>query len=569
MLLQTQEFRHDEHPRADRERTGERIPRERRPAPAPARRGGGTAPAEPGGATAGHAGAGDPRGAAARGPHGERPGATPARERGAAARETRRLTPARTAMVGVAALIAGVAVAVLELRSDHHEARAVWAVFAPAVGWSFVGTGLYAWRRRPENRTGALMVRLGLAWFLFALDAANAPALYTVALVAGGTWGGAFLHLGLSFPAGRLETRLDRALTVAGYLVFPLAFVPALLFSGPSDLGCPGCPANLLLVRRDADLAHLLTAFGAALYLTLFAVVLVRSVRRWRATGPQERLQLTPVYACALLTFLLVTVARAGAGEAAWWAAFIATGVTPFAFLGGLLRSHVSRLDAELRERLEELRASRARLLGGRGAARRRLERDLHDGAQARLVALGLLLGRARMRAAADPELEALLAQAVDELHTSLDELRELARGIHPAVLSDRGLEPALRSLVSRAPVPVAVDAPVGRLPAAVESAAYFVASEGLANVAKYGHATCARVTVRDAGERLRIEVADDGIGGADAARGSGLRGLADRLAALDGTLAVDSPSGRGTRLRAELPLPSGGAGRRERASQA
>jgi signal transduction histidine kinase len=429
-------------------------------------------------------------------------------------------------------------------------------VFAPAVGWSFVGTGLSAWRRRPENRTGALMVRLGLAWFLFALDAADAPALYTLALVAGGTWGGVFLHLGLSFPGGRLETRVDRVLTAAGYVVFPLAFVPALLFSGPDDLGCPGCPESLLLVRRDAGLAHALTALGAALYVALFAMVLVRSVRRWRATGPAERMQLTPVYTCALLTFLLVTVARAGAGEAAWWAAFIATGITPFAFLGGLLRSHVSRLDAELRERLEELRASRARLVEAGDTARRRLERDLHDGAQARLVALGLLLGRARARAAADPDLEELLARAVDELHTSLDELRELARGIHPAVLSDRGLEPALRSLVDRAPVPVAVDAPVGRLPEAVESAAYFVASEGLQNVAKYAHATCARVTVRRAGGRLRVEVADDGIGGADAGRGSGLRGLADRLAALDGTLAVDSHAGRGTRLRAEIPCP-------------
>src|SRR4051794_4367577 len=556
MLLQTQEFRHDEHPRADRERTGERIPRERRPAPAPARRGGGTAPAEPGGATAGHAGAGDPRGAAARGPHADRPGATRARERGAAARETRRLTPARTAMVGVAALLAGVAVAALELRSDHQEARAVWALFAPAVGWSFVGTGLYAWRRRPENRTGALMVRLGLAWFLFALDAADAAALYTVALVAGGTWGGVFLHLGLSFPSGRLETRLDRTLTTAGYVVFPLAFAPALLFSAPSDLGCSDCPANLLLVRHDPDLAHALTAFGAALYLALFAIVLVRSVRRWRATGPQERVQLTPVYACALLTFLLVTIARAGAGEAAWWAAFVATGVTPFAFLGGLLRSHVSRLDAELRERPEALRTSRARLVEAGDAARRRLERDLHDGAQARLVALGLLLGRARVRAGADPELEALLAQASDELQTSLTELRELARGIHPAILTDRGLEPALHALADRATVPVTVDVAVSRrLPGAVECAAYFVASEALQNVAKYAHATRASVTVRGAGGRVVVDVADDGIGGADASRGSGLRGLADRVAAPDGRNAVESPARGGTRLRAEIPV--------------
>jgi signal transduction histidine kinase len=541
MLLQTHEPQHDERPRPSRERTGDRIPRT--------------------GATRDrrHHGAGDPSGNAARDPRTDRHGATLARGGATAAPATRRLTPARTAVVGVAALLAGVAVAALELRSDHQDARAVWAVFAPAVGWSFVGTGLYAWRRRPENRTGALMVRLGLAWFLFALDAADVPALYTVALIAGGTWGGVFLHLGLSFPAGRLETRLDRTLTAAGYVVFPLAFVPALLFSGPSDLGCPGCPANLLLVRHDPDLAHALTAFGAAIYLALFAVVLVRSVRRWRATGPEERMQLTPVYACALLTFLLVTIARAGAGEAAWWAAFVATSVTPFAFLGGLLRTHVSRLDAELRERLEDLSRSRARLVEAGDTARRRLERDLHDGAQARLVALGLLLGRARVRAAGDPDLEDLLTQAVDELHTGLDELRELARGIHPAVLSDRGLEPALRALVTRAPVPVAVDARVGRLPEAIESAAYFVASEGLQNVAKYAHATCARVTVRHDDDRVRIEVADDGIGGADAGRGSGLRGLADRVAALDGTLAVDSPAGAGTRLRAEIPCRGAG----------
>jgi signal transduction histidine kinase len=574
MLLQTQQPEHEEQARGARERTGERIPRdrvprERRPAPAPDERVaatgpdecvGATGPDERAGAISGHDDARDPRGAAVRAGRADRPGTTAAGERGAAAAPTaRRLTPARTAIVGLAALLAGVAITALELRSDHHEARAVWAVFAPAVGWSFVGTGLYAWRRRPENRTGALMVRLGLAWFLFALDAADAPALYTLALVAGGTWGGAFLHLGLSFPAGRLETRLDRRLTIAGYVVFPLAFVPALLFSAPHDLGCPDCPANVLLVRRDPDLAHALTAFGAALYLGLFAVVLVRSVRRWRATGPQERLQLTPVYVCALLTFLLVTVARAGAGEAAWWAAFVATGVTPFAFLGGLLRSHVSRLDAELRERLDDLRQSRARLVEAGDAARQRLERDLHDGAQARLVALGLLLGRARVRASGDAALEDLLTQAVDELHTSLDELRELARGIHPAVLSDRGLEPALRSLVTRAPVPVNVDAPVGRLPGAIESAAYFVASEGLQNVAKYAHATRAQVTVRHAGDRLRVEVADDGIGGADASRGSGLRGLADRVAALDGKLALDSPAGGGTRLRAEIPCGAAG----------
>jgi signal transduction histidine kinase len=471
--------------------------------------------------------------------------------------EARVLDRRRVIAIVLAALLAGAGVVALELTSAHQDAKAVWAVFGPVVGWSFIGTGLYAWRRRPDSRTGALMVLLGFAWFLFTLDAANSPLVYTVALVAGGLWGGVFLHLGLSFPTGRLAEALDRALAIAGYVIFPLAFVPALLFAGPRELGCAGCPQNLLLVDRDPGIAAAATAFGALLYLVLFAIVLVRAIRRWRATGPFERLQLTPVYACALLTFLLVTVARAGAGEAAWWAAFISTALMPLAFLGGLLRSHVTHLDAELRERLEELRASRARLVEAGDAERRRLERDLHDGAQARLVALSMLLATARNRVTDDPALEGLLDQARDELQTSLTELRELARGIHPAVLTDRGLEPALHALVARATVPVTAEVDAGHLPGPVEAAAYFVVSEALQNVAKYAHATSATVTVRRARGRLLVDVADDGVGGADAARGSGLRGLQDRVAALDGTIAVDSPAGRGTRLRAEIPLLS------------
>jgi signal transduction histidine kinase len=467
------------------------------------------------------------------------------------------LTGGRAAIIAAAALAVGAAVIALELTSDHREARVVWAAFAPAVGWSFVGTGLYAWRQRPENRIGALLILLGFAWFVFTLDAANSPVLYTAALVLGGLWGGVFLHLGLSFPTGRLPARADRRLVAAGYVLFPLANIPALLFSGPAALDCD-CPDNLLLVRSDTDLAHALTAFGALAYFTLFVFVLRRAAERWRATSAFGRLQLTPVYVCSLLTFLLVTVARAGAGDIAWWAAFVATGLTPFAFLGGLLRSHVSHLDAELTARMDELRASRARLVEAGDAARRRLERDLHDGAQSRLVALSLLLRSARNRARDDDELAELLDRAQAELRTSLSELRELARGIHPAVLSDRGLEPALQALVSRAPVPVSVTAETDeRLPEQVEHAAYFVVSEALTNVAKYAGATQASVRVERTNRHVTVEVADDGVGGADAARGSGLRGLSDRVAALDGTLSLDSPAGRGTRLRAEIPCGS------------
>jgi len=463
--------------------------------------------------------------------------------------------PLRVAIV-LAALACGGIVIALELASDHKDPKAVWAIFGPAVGWSFIATGLYAWRQRPESRIGALMILLGFAWFLSTLDAANSPLVYTFALVVAGLWGSVFLHIGVSFPTGRLTDTMARRLAIIGYFVFPLAAVPALLFAGPHELGCDDCPTNLLLIRRDADLAAVLTGLSALAYLALFSVVLAYAVRRWQRTPPIERLQLTPVYIFSLLTFALVTVARAGAGEAALWPAFISTLLTPFAFLGGLLRSRLVTLDAELRASLEELRASRARIVQAGDAERRRLERDLHDGAQSRLVALKLLLSRARLRArGADEALEAMLANALDELDTSLAELRELARGIHPAVLTDQGLEPALQALASRAPVPVTVEADDGdRLPEPVESAAYFVVSEALANVAKYAQATEAAVAVRRENGVVTVDVTDDGVGGANAGRGSGLRGLADRVAALDGTLSLESPTGGGTHLHAEIP---------------
>ncbi len=462
----------------------------------------------------------------------------------------------RAGAIVLAAVAAGVGVGVIALESDHQEAKAAFAIFGPAVGWGFVGAGLFAWRREPENRTGRLMVLLGFAWLVSTLESANSPVLYTIGVLVGPLWGSLFVHLGLAFPTGRLRSRLDRRIVRAGYLIFPLANVPWMLVAGPSELDCERCPENLLLVEPDGDLASVLLALAAALYVALFLVVATVAVRHWLRADPFERLQLTPVYTTSLLTFLLVTIAKAGAGEAAWWAAFIAAWLTPFAFVGGLLRSQISHLDAELRESMEELRASRARIVEAGDAARRRLERDLHDGAQSRLVALALLLRSARTRAGDDGELAALLDRAQAELQTSLGELRELARGIHPAVLTERGLEPALQALVSRAPVPVSVEAAVEvRLPPPVESAAYFVVSEGLANVAKYAQATHASVAVRRQNGVVTVDVADDGVGGADAAHGSGLRGLADRVAALDGTLSLESPAGGGTRLRAKIPV--------------
>jgi signal transduction histidine kinase len=213
---------------------------------------------------------------------------------------------------------------------------------------------------------------------------------------------------------------------------------------------------------------------------------------------------------------------------------------------------------SEQRAAQEELRRSRARIVEATDAERQRLERDLHDGAQQRLIStsLALRVARSKLGPDADPEVAAGLQTAADELRAALVELRELARGIHPAILTEAGLAAAIDSLAERSTVPVEVTArPDRRLPAAVEATAYFVVSEALANVAKYASAGRATVSADCQSDSLRVEVADDGVGGADARGGSGLRGLTDRVAAIGGSLSIDSPAGGGTRVVAEIPL--------------
>jgi len=213
----------------------------------------------------------------------------------------------------------------------------------------------------------------------------------------------------------------------------------------------------------------------------------------------------------------------------------------------------VSGSDITDRKRHEaEVRQSRARIVAAADNARRRLERNLHDGAQQRLVSLLLQL-RAAQRGITDP-ISALDA-AVDELAAAVKELRELAQGIHPSALSDRGLQPALRIVAARSPVPVELDVTDVWLDPQIAAAAYYIVSEALTNVAKYAEATRVAVRVRETGDQLVVVVEDDGKGGADPFGGTGLPGLGDRVAALDGTFSVDSPPGGGTRVRAELPL--------------
>ena len=221
-----------------------------------------------------------------------------------------------------------------------------------------------------------------------------------------------------------------------------------------------------------------------------------------------------------------------------------------------LQEAELHRLNAELQARLEELAASRARIVTAGDVERRRLERNLHDGAQQRLVTLSLSLRAALTNLESDPAAaRAALTDARDELALALEELRELARGLHPAVLTDRGLRAAVEMLAGRAPVQVEIaDILDERLPEPVEAAAYYLIAEALTNVAKYANASTVHVRVALSDAHVVVEVSDDGIGGADPSGGSGLRGLADRVESLGGALEVVSPAGAGTSLRAEIP---------------
>jgi PAS domain S-box-containing protein len=256
-------------------------------------------------------------------------------------------------------------------------------------------------------------------------------------------------------------------------------------------------------------------------------------------------------------------VAEGGRGEfeSTWISAAgerrrVAWSTTPLRDDRGHPRLLISGMDiTERKQHEDELRRSRARLVEASDVERRRLERNLHDGAQQRLVSLSLMLRLAQARVGDDPDgAHGLLGQASEELGQALEELRELARGIHPAVLSDRGLGPALEALVARTPFSVELDLLDDRLPEPVEAAAYYVVSEALANVAKYAQASSVAVSIASVNGHAVVEIADDGVGGADSSKGSGLRGLVDRVEALDGRLHVESPAGVGTRIRAEIP---------------
>jgi signal transduction histidine kinase len=491
------------------------------------------------------------------------------------------MTPLRRALaaVGIAGVLMGIATCVIVATGNAAAAPALEAGLTVVIGWSFIGTGLFAWDRRPSNLIGPLMVCVGFAWFLAELSLSDIPLAAAIGFASNSLPAAFLIHLLIVFPSGRARERVDRFFI--GYAYFAsviVAAVPVVFYNPASDSDCTGCvSSNPLLITDNLGLAQGIFTTLSAISIPVLGALIVHLARRARAADADERRSQGPVWwagAATLFLFTATLVTNLGPeqgnyDDVIWYIANFAIATVPFAFLLGLLRTRLSeadvvaeenvRLDAELQARLDDLRESRARIVQAGDAARRKLERDLHDGAQQRLVGLALDLRLAREKLEADPQAAgAMLDEASAELARATDELRELARGIHPAVLSDRGLGAAVESLAKRAPLPVQIDASLeGRLPEPVEAAAYFVVSEALTNVVRHSEANRAEVGIRRDNGRLLVEVRDDGTGGADTA-GSGLRGLADRVSALDGRLRVQDSAGGGTVVRADIPLGGG-----------
>ena len=573
----------------------------------------------------------------------------------------------RDLVITLAALVVGAGAAMLALGSDREPSpAAASAALALLVGWAYIGSGLVAWRQRPENRLGRVMVFIGFAWFATFLADANESLLFTLGTALEDIYLLGFVFLVLTFPTGRLRGRLDLALILAAVALVTVVEVAWLLFADSRSVICSDCPANAFEVTRSEGLANgiLQGQRVVGLVLSLFTVALL--VGRWRRASAPQRRAVAPVLwtGGAMFGALAISVANdivdEPLGPVPTWMRSCVFAAIPIAVLAVLLQRRLARgavaglvvelgagaravdlrealgralgdpsielaywiparsryvsadgspvelpqpgdervstiveregepiaalvhdaalrenaelvdsvcaaaaltlenerLRAELVARLAELQASRARLVEATESERRRIERDLHDGTQQRLVSLAMTLGLVESKLVKEPRaVGPVLGEARETLALALEELRELTQGIRPALLVERGLAAALDDLARRAALPVRLDLSLeGTVPEQVEAAAYFVASEALTNAAKHSHAGEVRLKASSDGASLVVEIGDDGIGGAAAAGGSGLRGLADRVEALGGRFTVSSPPGRGTTLRAEIP---------------
>jgi signal transduction histidine kinase len=508
-----------------------------------------------------------------------------------------------------------------------------------AVGWSFITCGLVGQWRRPDSRTGSLMAAVGFTWFLGNFASVDVPTIAWLSTHALYLHRGPLIHAVLSFPSGRLTSRLDRATVAVGYVaatVTPIArneiatillgaLVVAVAVRG--YVGAIGAARRTRRLVVQAAIAVGIALSGGALARLAFpsgaaneAVLLAyETVLCAVAVGLLVGL-LRASWERASVTDLVVELAESPSGtlrdalavalgdptlQVGYWllesSSYVDAGgrrldlsqpgtgraVTPIELHGrpigvlvhdpavlddpGLLESVGSaarlaasnaRLQAEVRAQVAEVMASRRRLVEVGDDERRRLERRLHQGAEQRLEVLGASLAKATALAERSPggETRAHLELAHRQLGRTIAELHELARGLHPRALEESGLAGALTELARRSPVPIQLNVTAGELRRDVEAGAYFVCSEALSNLAKHARATSCALTVVTRDGRLKVEIVDDGVGGADARKGTGLRGLVDRVEALGGRLTIASSKGGGTRLTAEIPL--GGAAR-------
>jgi signal transduction histidine kinase len=561
------------------------------------------------------------------------------------------------------ALAAGLGAVAMTLANEGLDGLGTPNGLKVLIGWSFAGSGLYAWSRRPENRLGPLMTAVGCSYLLAQiLIQSQTSSVFTAGIWIADAWVVVFVFFLLAFPNGHVKPGFD--LLVIGLfavMAFPLELA-WLLF-----LETGGSPENALVVWPNAGVAGHIDSAQRALVTVASVVLAFTLTRRWLLASPPLRRALVPILVGSvgiLLGSVLVVLDKFQIYvEPVGWLVLGAYIAIPVVVLGGILRARLARLtvadlfvelraepspdelrDAlaralgdpsltlaywlpefeswsdfegrpvhlpaagsdraatmiersddhiaalvhdpalseepelleavgaaagiaiengrlhvELRARLEELRGSRSRLIDAGQKERQRLERNLHDGAQQRLIALSLDLSLLEQELGADGgSTGQRLAHARQEIATSLGELREVARGIHPAVVSGHGLAVALEQLTARAPVPVRLQVVVDeRLAEPIEVAAYYLVSESLANVAKHANASSVTVEVSRTNGVVVVEIVDDGVGGADSERGSGLRGLADRVEALGGRLRVWSPVGGGTRVKAEIPCGS------------
>jgi signal transduction histidine kinase len=509
-----------------------------------------------------------------------------------------------------------------------------------AIGLTYLYGGLAIWNRAPANRTGGLMVGVGLTWFIPALTASGSSLVANLGMAFEDTRFVFLLAVVLAYPGGRLETRVDRLgigiFAIGATALTVLYQLPVSLWINEGTNGLYGALAlailaGLLVVRRwllapaslRVDLPPVLIA--GAMFIVPIGFDIVRRIAEVPDATAELLIGVVQLAPAAIPVALLIgfyrqserrmralvdaipdpmfRIGRAGElldaapvgrpparrGDPLAEQLFGARRDTTRAAALALEQGRLQSLDVTLelpqgrrelevrlapsghdevtaivrdftdqREAEAEVRRSRARIVEAGDAERRRIERNLHDGAQQRLVALSLALRRARAQVSGDGDGDATttLDEAGVQLRAALDELRELARGIHPAILTEAGLGPALGALAAESPVDVTLDVELPEpLPGQVEAAAYFVVAEALTNIAKYAAADHVGITATTRDGVLQVEVGDDGRGGADPSAGTGLRGLEDRVAALGGRLAVRSPAGGGTQVMAQIPI--------------